>query len=293
MFATACGLARRYTRPVIVSTRAYNGYVSSGCGAFVVVNHQGWIVTVAHLWQAHHAAQAHQTEIKNYKDQLAAITDDATLTQPEKDTRVSTLHSNPQWITNVSFWWSWDNVNLVDVRPFPEADLILARLEPFDPAWITNYPVFKDPAQNFDQGTSLCRIGFPFHTINTRYHEKENKFEIDSASLPPPFFPIEGIFTRNILGDKTKDGKYQVKMIETSSPGLRGQSGGPIFDCHGSIWGVQSRTKNLPLGFSPKIKRGEVTIEENQFLNVGEGIHVELVLAFLREHKVPFQMSVN
>lgn len=293
MFAIACSLARRFTRPVIVSTRTYNGHVSSGCGAFIVVNHQGWIVTVAHLWQAHHAAQAHQIEIKNFKAQLAAVDADAALTQPEKDARTAVMHANQHWITNASFWWSWDNVNLVDVRPLPEADLILARLEPFDPTWISNYPVFKNPSQNFDQGTSLCRIGFPFHTINTKYEAKANKFEIDPASLPPPFFPIEGVFTRNIIGEKTKDGKYQVKMIETSSPGLKGQSGGPIFDCHGAIWGIQSRTKNLPLGFSPKVKRGDVTIEENQFLNVGEGIHVELVLAFFRDNDVSFQMSVN
>jgi hypothetical protein len=49
----------------------------------------------------------------------------------------------------------------------------------------------------------------------------------------------------------------KVKFIETSTPGLRGQSGGPLFDAKGEIWGIQSRTNFLELArVLSKEKRG-------------------------------------
>jgi len=293
MFANAYGLARRFTLPVIISTRFYDGSVSSGCGAFIVVNHEGWIVTVAHLWQSHHAAQAHAREIEEFEKRNAEIDTDVSLTPKEKDAKKTALRPNPKWITDISFWWGcWGGVVLNDVRSLPEADLVVGRIEPFDPTRVSHYPVFNDPAKIFVQGTSLCRIGFPFHEIKTIFDAKKNLFVVDPDCLPPPYFPIEGIFTRSLLAGKTKDGKYDIKFIETSSPGLMGQSGGAIFDRHGTVWGIQSTTRHLPLGFSPKIKRGNVEIEENQFLNVGKGIHVETILAFLKDNGISVQISV-
>ena len=56
-------------------------------------------------------------------------------------------------------------VQLADIRPFPEGDLALGRLTPFDPnAWV-DYPVFKSPG-DLDVGTALCKIGYPFQRIH-------------------------------------------------------------------------------------------------------------------------------
>jgi len=79
--------------------------------------------------------------------------------------------------------------------------------------------------------------------------------------------------------------------LETSTPGLRGQSGGPIFDTKGTIWALQSRTSHFPLGFSPKVKKDGKDIEENQFLNVGWGVHAELIAAFLKDNGVDYRLS--
>jgi len=118
-------------------------------------------------------------------------------------------------------------------------------------------------------------------------------FKLARGTLPLPLFPIEGIYTRNVITGKSKDGKYQIKFLETSSPGLRGQSGGPIFDVKGTVWAVQSRTASFPLGFSPKIKqkgKGK-EVEEHQFLNVGWGVHPELIVVFLKDNGVKFNLS--
>lgn len=80
-------------------------------------------------------------------------------------------------------------------------------------------------------------------------------FIYDQSIFPIPMFPIDGIMTRNIISGKSQDGIFEFKWLETSSPGLRGQSGGPTFDKDGNIWALQSQTRHLPLGFSPKIKK--------------------------------------
>ncbi|MFC1954559.1 hypothetical protein ACFLVZ_01900 [Chloroflexota bacterium] len=49
MFARAYDIASDYTRPVIISYRLYDKTVESGCGAFVILNEDGWILSVAHI----------------------------------------------------------------------------------------------------------------------------------------------------------------------------------------------------------------------------------------------------
>jgi hypothetical protein len=53
----------------------------------------------------------------------------------------------------------------------------------------------------------------------------------------------------------------------------------------------QSKTSHLPLGFSPKIKKNGREVEENQFLNVGLAVHPELLVAFLKDSQVKFNLS--
>jgi hypothetical protein len=291
MFAEAYAKARCFTRPVVISTRFYDGSVECGCGAFVVLNDEGWIMTVAHIWQSFLAYQKHAKEIAEYNQKVQAIEQDQKLDAKHKKKRIAHLNINSKWITNHSFWWGVDGVQIKDVKPLEEGDLVIGRLEPFDKTLISNYPVLKDPTLNFNNGTSLCRLGFPFHEIKASFDDAKKAFTLAPGSLPLPLFPIEGIFTRNAIAGKSRDGKYDIKLLETSSPGLRGQSGGPIFDTKGTIWALQSRTAHYPLGFSPKVIKNGREIEENQFINVGLGVHVELIVSFLGDHGVKFQLS--
>jgi hypothetical protein len=291
MFAEAYKLARHFTQPIIISTRFFDKTVECGCGAFIILNEEGWIITVAHLWESFFAFQHHAKEISEYKRQLETIQQDQSIDAKHKRKKIGRLLTNPKWITNHSFWWGSDGVQLIDIKPLPEGDLVIGRLEPFNPNFICTYPVFKNPTSNLDQGTSLCKLGFPFHEIKASFDDAKNAFEIAPGSLPLPFFPIEGIYTRNVIVGKSKDGKYEIKFLETSTPGLRGQSGGPIFDSKGTVWALQSRTYHFPLGYSPKVKKNGKEVEENQFLNVGCGIHPELIVAFLKDNGVKFNLS--
>jgi hypothetical protein len=153
---------------------------------------------------------------------------------------------------------------------------------------VASYPVFKDPARNFDPGTSLCRIGFPFHTVEPTYDATRNVFELPPGSVPLPRFASDGILSRIIEVEmEGQPAPHFVGFIETSSPGLRGQSGGPIFDRQGTIWGIQSKTQHYPLGFSPEVK-GQ---REHQFLNAGWGTHAATVIGVLNSQGIAHQVS--
>jgi hypothetical protein len=290
MFADAYEVASQFTLPAIVSVRHADRSVTCSIGAFVVLNPEGWMVTAGHMIQAELLSRQHTAEQAEHAKQVRAIETDPTLKPRQKQNRIERLSANPQWITRHAFWWGRDGVT---VRGFDydfDADLAIGRLEPFDASWVTTYPSIKNPA-NLRPGTALCKLGFPFYDIKATYDEGTGQFVYPEGTIPAPRFPIEGIFTREIVVSRRDDGMKHVKLLETSSPGLRGQSGGPVFDSKGTVWAIQSRTVNLPLGFSPKLKVNGKDVEEHQFLNVGVGVHPETLVQFLTEHGVKFNVS--
>lgn len=291
MFAEACRKASQFTNPVIISTRKLSGSVTSACGAFIVLNKDGWVMTAAHVFNSYMAAQQHKPLVAKYRAEVAAIGGDTTLTAKQKAKKINRVKSDPEWVTNQSLWWGGDNVKMREVRALGEIDLAVVRLEPWDGARVLNYPKIKDPSKSMDVGRSLCKLGYPLHDIESTFDEANDTFKLAEGTLPLPRFPIEGIYTRNALSGKSADGKYDLKFLETSSPGLKGQSGGPIFDVQGTVWAVQSRTHPYELGFSPEAKKGRSKTVEHQFLNVGLGVHPEVIVAFLRDNNIDFQLS--
>ena len=291
MFSKAYEIASHYTQPVIISLRFFDKSIECAIGAFIMLNEEGWIATAEHIWHSMFAFQKHKKEIADYEAQVKAIEQDSAMTEIQKKRELKQVKSNPKWITNHSFWWGRDGVTLKDIRGLQQADLLIGRLDPFNKSWIKAYPTIKDPKKNMNPGTSVCKLGFPFHEVKATFDETSSSFKLDPDAVPLPLFPIEGIYTRNLIAGKSKDGKYDIKFLETSSPGLRGQSGGPIFDAEGTVWAIQSRTHHFPLGFSPKVKRDGKEVEENQFLSAGLGVHTELLVAFLKDNRVSYKLS--
>jgi hypothetical protein len=289
MFSKALEIVEKYTLPVIYSQRLFSGEVRSGCGSFIVVNDQGWILTAAHIVTEIMAAVQHQKEIANYQNAVAKIEADPNLTAKAKRKQVRHLSSNSKWVTHQAVIWGMAQSAIPTFHYNAFADIAVGKLEPFKPEWIKGYPVFKDPKEPMPSGTSLCRLGFPFHQIKATF-DPASGFQLAPETFPVPKFPNDGIHTR-IPTIVSPDGKYQAKFIETSTPGLRGQSGGPIFDTNGTVWGLQSRTQSLSLGFAPEIVQGNQKIVEHQFMHVGWGSHVEEIIKMFQQFGVKFRLS--
>jgi hypothetical protein len=140
------------------------------------------------------------------------------------------------------------------------------------------------------QGKYLCRLGFPFSEFNNYlYNQGTDDIEWTQTGLQvSPIFPLEGMITR-FLGDP----EYGLMGIEMSTPGLRGQSGGPLFDDQGIVYGMQFSTKHLHLGFDLVDKeimteQGLKKVSDYSFLHLGQCIHISVIKAFLKLHNVSF-----
>lgn len=198
MFADAYEKASSFTHPVIISTRYFDGTVNSGCGSFVIVNKEGWILTAKHIINSFLSFQAHAKEIGNYDAEVERIKQDSSLNAKQKRKKISKLRPNRKWITHHSFWWGKDNLQLEDkIYQLPYGDLICGKLTHYDPSMAKLYPVFKNP-KSLRIGTSLCRLGFPLYEINAMFDETTNQFRLADGTLPLPRFPIEKPVTHTL-----------------------------------------------------------------------------------------------
>jgi hypothetical protein len=289
MFSKAYAEVSKYTRPLIVLKRQENGEVTSGVATFMLLNKEGWALTAGHAMIDAAVKDKDAKERDAYQKQFDAIQNDTTLSPGKKRHEIGKLRKNFQWITHLSYWWAADGINVTQIHIDPVRDLAVAKLTGADVLGIATFPQFAPANVELLSGTSLCRLGFPFHTVNGRFDDASQQFKIDN--MPQlAMFPNEGIHTRIMLAvDQTT--QKQAKFLETSSPGLRGQSGGPIFDVNGRVWAVQSKTLSLQLGFAPIVKQGNRQVVEHQFMHIGVGSHIDEIRAFFGEFKVPFESA--
>jgi hypothetical protein len=286
MFRQAFAKAKHFTKPVVAAAKTLDGKCISGIACFVVINSDGWILTAYHILETLTAIRENQLETRAYFDAVAA-------NEAEGHGRPQSL--GPRFLGNVqhcAFWWGSNVTKLVDAGGIKEIDLGIGRLDPFDPNSVTEYPVIKNTVHGYDCGASLCKFGYPFFEVPITWDSATNSFSSGPSAINFPLFPLEGILTR-FVRDPANDGKrpYSLAQIETSSPGLRGQSGGPIVDRRGRLWGIQTTTKHLPLGFEPEFERDGKKQHQSQFLNVGLGVHGETILGLLKEAGASFELS--
>jgi len=290
MFALALRTACAYTHPVILSTRDVSGEITSGCGTFIVINRDGYILTAAHVLRPYNLAKDHEKERGAYEEEVRRIRSDHKMNAKQKARAIKQLPYNPKWICNSSFWWSRDGVSVKTFAIDQQADLAVGKLEPYDEKWNAQYPTFRNPSNPPEPGDFLCRLGFPLHKIKPIFHEDTNAFELPPETFPIPFFPKEGMYTREAQIVDLKTSRI-VKFIEMSTPGLRGQSGGPILDSQGRICAMQSQTGFHPMGFSPKVIRGNREVEEHQFLGTGLGTHVDEIVRLFKTVGISYDLS--
>lgn len=281
MFADACQKAMGYTRPVAVSTRTLDGTLRTDIASFIVVNKDGWAITAGHVFDSFAKFQSDSKKM----EEIDAINSGRSQGAGKPS---SEIKKDKSFLTNHSFWWGWDGVMLSTVTINRQADIALVKLENFDPKNVPEYPVFAD-SSHMRIGTNVCRGGYPFIEITPKFLEDRKAFSIPSIPHDKFFYPIDGIFTHYEDKGKSKDGSLDLKYIETSSIGLRGQSGGPIFDAQGRIYGMQILTEHRVTGFHPTAEVDNQKYIETQFMNVGIGLHVDTILQLMDMRNVRYQ----
>ncbi|HMG82087.1 MAG TPA: trypsin-like peptidase domain-containing protein [Ferruginibacter sp.] len=291
MFQSAIEKASTFTRPLHTITRTYGGLIIPGAGTFFFVNDLGVAITCKHVVDSMIGAETLNANFEKFKAERKKLLNDnkyknnllglETKYKYNKDAAVQ--HKN-------NFLNSFDEIKEITFHTHPTLDLAIIEFKGFNKILYTSHASFLRDSTKIKQGKSLCRLGFPFPEFtNFKHNPDTDDIEwTNTGIINSPSFPIDGIVTRFIA-----DGPNNITGVEMSTPGLRGQSGCPLFDTNGVVYGMQSATKHLHLGF--EIKDQEVVMDTKKmkvsnspFLHVGVCIHVDKIKEFLKEKKISF-----
>jgi len=290
MFESSIEEILKFTRPLHSISRTYGGIVSPGAATLFFVNGKGEAITCKHVAGLVPSANEIEAKFQAFKSERDKIPKS---NQYKK--HLAILEKKYQYLKETTVQLKNNFVNCVDrfetIECFthPELDLAIIKFKGFSKILYESNAVFLKDYTGIKQGKYLCRVGFPFPEFNNFRHNAQNddiEWTNTGIQASPPF-PIDGIVTRFLGTIENKIG------IELSTPGLKGQSGGPLFDTSGKIYGMQYGTNHLHLGFDIKnreiIDEGKKTKVSNfPFLHVGHCLHVGKIKQFLVQHNIEF-----
>ena len=291
MFEKAIEKTLEFTRPLHTIARTYGGLVIPGTATLFFVNGNGVAVTCKHVVNLIPSADNLNQTYAKFKEEKNKLVNDAKFKRNLNGLELKYKYNHETTVQlKIKFMNCFDKIEQIVYHVHPTLDLAIVEFKGFTKTMYTSHAAFIRDSKNIKQGKYLCRTGFPFPEFNNFKHDplKDDIEWTDGGITASPSFPIDGIVTR-FVGDTS--GK--ISGIEMSTPGLRGQSGGPLFDVNGTVYGMQFATNHLHLGFDNKdteiINDGKKSKVSNYpFLHVGRCIHVDPIKEFLREHKIAF-----
>ncbi|GAA4451996.1 hypothetical protein GCM10023189_14670 [Nibrella saemangeumensis] len=296
MFVDAIERVDLFTRPIHSIIRMYgHSEILPGSATLFFVNEQGCAVTCKHVADLISTAE---DIYKHYRNFLAERHPFQRLTNYGQ--HLQRLEEKYQLRAETMIRIRNNFLNCVDqfaellIDAHPTQDLAILRFKGYNRILYRSYATFLRDSSRIKSGRSLCRLGYPFPEFtNYRYNKETDDIEWTSEGrVHSPRFPIDGIVTR-LMSDTNGSRTGEITGIELSTPGLRGQSGAPLFDVNGTVYGMQSATRHLHLGFDIEdrdvIVNGRKTRVSNYpFLNVGQCVHVDVIKQFLREKGVKY-----
>jgi hypothetical protein len=291
MFEAAIDKVLQFTRPLHSISRTYGGLLMPGSSTFFFVNENGVAITCKHVLDLIPAADHINQAYQQFKAERDRIPKDGRYKQSLHGLELKYKYNNEATIQlKNNFLNCFDNISEITCHAHPTLDLAIMEFKGFNKIYYNSHARFIKDSSKIKQGKSLCRIGFPFPEFNNFKHNPDNDdIEWTNTGNPnSPSFPIDGIVTR-FVGDPNNG----ITGIEMSTPGLKGQSGGPLFDADGNIYGMQFATNHLHLGFDMKdfetINNGKKNKVSNYpFLHVGICVHVDKIKEFLTQHNIKY-----
>lgn len=292
MFIDAIEKVGNFTRPVHSISRTYGGKtVTPGAGTLFFVNENGVAITCKHIAEMLLSAEQINGRYQSFKNERQQHAQ-----QSKQQQLLKGLELKYQFKADAMLQLKNNFVDCVDsmsgftVHMHPTLDLAIIIFNGFNNLHYQGYAMFAKDEKNLMQGKFLCRLGFPFPEFtNFTFNAEADDIEWTNTGVSvSPRFPIEGMVTRFLVDQP--NGMYGIEM---STPGLRGQSGGPLFDTSGKVYGMQFSTKHLHLGFDLVDKEIMVNntvkkVSDYSFIHLGQCIHVNAIKTFLKQHAIKF-----
>ncbi|MBC7892166.1 MAG: trypsin-like peptidase domain-containing protein [Sphingobacteriaceae bacterium] len=292
MFVEAIEAVDLFTRPIHTLSRTYGGLLIPGSSTLFFVNDEGVAVTCKHVAGLIAQAEGLNGQYGQFRAERDALPRDGRFKknlgglEAKYGYRPETLIQMKHHFVN-----AFDRIDTIDFHFHPTLDLAIVVFKGFTKTFYTSHATFMADPNQIKQGRSLCRLGYPFpEYTNYRHNPATDDIEWTAEGNPhSPRFPIDGIITRFAASEAGG----APTSIELSTPGLMGQSGGPLFDRAGRVYGMQSMTNHLHLGFDMEnaeiVRQGRrVKVSNYPFLHVGHCVHVDRITEFLRGNGVRF-----
>lgn len=291
MFQAAIEKVAAFTRPIHTILRTYGGkQIIPGAATLFFVNEEGYAVTCKHVIQLLAASDKLTKNYNAFKKEREQLPRDGKYRKNLKGLELK-YKLNPETEIQIknTFVDCVDSMSGFTWHLHPKYDLAILKFNDFKTLHYRDFAIFKKDTSQIKQGEFLCRLGFPFPEFNNfRFDESTDEIAWTQTGIKTsPRFPLEGMVTRFLAEDN------KIFGIEMSTPGLKGQSGGPLFNQEGIVYGIQFSTKHLHLGFD--IIEKEVllnnrikNVSDHAFIHLGQCIHADIIKEFLKLHQVKF-----
>lgn len=290
MFVKAIEEIDKFTKPIHTITRTYGGLLSPATSTMFFVNEEGVAVTCKHVLELFTQGELLNNNYNAFKLEKAALPRNGKYNKKLKElegkyglNKDSIIQIKNQFINSVL------NFTTIQYHAHPTLDLALIKFQGEFEKIYDSYATFISNPDKIKQGRYLCRLGYPFPEFNNFvYNAGAEEIEwTANGNMSSPRFPLDGIITRFSADNNT------IATIEMSTPGLKGQSGGPLFDSDSFVYGMQSMTGHLHLGFDIKDKEvidngKKFKVTNHPFLHVGHCIHVDRIKEFLTQNNIKF-----
>jgi len=291
MFENAIELVGEYTRPFVYISRNYGEtLVLPSSATMFFVNDEGVAVTTRGVAETILMSQKINARYAQFKQIIKQIPNDqnrgAMIKEREKEfgyTKGITVN------VKCNFKGCVAPISEITCHISKLHNLAIVHFKGFDTTHYKGHAVFADDANSVRPGKILCRLGFPYPEVSSAiYNGITDDIEWGNVgAINTPRFPVDGMVTRHVV----TNGK--VSGIELSTPGIKGQSGGPLFDENGVIYGMHIESRRLNLGYSFNehglpAKNNETGSSDSAFIYVGHCLSADVIKAFLSDNKVKY-----